>query len=51
MFLVGFGAGALTVLLAFLLARARRDGLGAGDRILARLGSVGPRRSRGALRD
>jgi hypothetical protein len=51
MFLVGFGAGALTVLLGLLLARARRGSLGAGDRILGRLGSVGARRSLGALQD
>jgi len=51
MFLAGFGAGVLAVLLGLLLARARRAGAGPSDRFVARLGSLGGRRSLGAFQD
>jgi hypothetical protein len=51
MFLTGFGAGVLAALLGLLLARPRRVNGGSGDRILARLGTLGDRRSIGAVRD
>ncbi len=44
MFFAGFASGASVVICAFLLARLRRESLRAGDRFLAKLGSVGAER-------